>query len=487
MASVFKRGGKSNRGGSYYIQWFDHTGNRRTKSARTSDLATAERIAAKLESDVALRRDGVIDPTLDAVSTESQRSIESHLADFKNKMQAANCTEDHVNRTARVIRAISEHAGFQAVADITADGVNRYVGKLRGENRSARTVQSHLTSIKAFTKWLADHHKLPRDPLTSVRKPNPKADRRRERRMLLPAEWPWLEAATLAGPERNGMQSAERLLLYRTAIQTALRSSSLRSLTRGRLFLDATPPYIVCKAKSTKNQKDARQYIRPELATALRAHITTKAPKAPVFDLPHATDLAKMLRADLAQARKSWLKDSLNDPDEYSRREQSDFLLATNHDGEVFDFHSLKHTCGAWLAMQGVHPKAVQTVMQHSSITLTMDTYGHLFPGQEADAVDRLFDVMAGPPEALKATGTDDAAIEAPSKAQYMRSSQDAKRCADDARGCDGHSVPSTKAKSPKPLRVADLGDDVRHNTRENQSRPGRTRTADKGIMSPLL
>ena len=487
MASVFKRGGKKSRGGSYYIQWFDHTGKRRTKSARTSDKATAERIAAKYEADVALRRDGVIDPTLDAVSRESQRSVESHLADFKNKLQAANRTEDHIGRTARMIRTITEHAGFQTVADITADGVNRYVGKLRDENRSARTIQSHLTAIKAFTKWLADHHKLPRDPLTSVRKPNPKADRRRERRMLLPAEWPWLEAATLAGPERNGMQSAERLLLYLTAIQTALRSSSLRSLTRGRLFLDATPPYIVCKAKSTKNQKDARQYVRPELAADLRTHITTKAPKAPVFNLPHATSLAKMLRADLAEARKAWLKDSLNDPDEYSRREQSDFLVDTNHDGEVFDFHSLKHTCGAWLAMKGVHPKVVQMVMQHSSITLTMDTYGHLFPGQEADAVDRLFEVMAGPPEILKATGTDDVATKALSKAQHMRSSQDAKRRVGGAGGCDELSVQTIRSTSPKPLRVADLGDGVRHHARGDKSRPGRTRTADKGIMSPLL
>ncbi len=32
----------------------------------------------------------------------------------------------------------------------------------------------------------------------------------------------------------------------------------------------------------------------------------------------------------------------------------------------------------------------VQQVMRHQSITLTMDTYGHLFPGQEADAVDRM-------------------------------------------------------------------------------------------------
>ena len=63
----------------------------------------------------------------------------------------------------------------------------------------------------------------------------------------------------------------------------------------------------------------------------------------------------------------------------------------------------------AWLAMTGAHPKAVQAVMRHSTITLTMDTYGHLFPGQEADTVARLPRMLAAAPEALRATGTDDA------------------------------------------------------------------------------
>lgn len=66
-----------------------------------------------------------------------------------------------------------------------------------------------------------------------------------------------------------------------------------------------------------------------------------------------------------------------------------------NHEGEVLDFHALRHTCGAWLAMAGAHPKSVQSVMRHSTIVLTMDTYGHLFPGQEADTV-ALFPNMVG-------------------------------------------------------------------------------------------
>jgi integrase len=256
------------------------------------------------------------------------------------------------------------------------------------------------------------HQKLPRDPLASVKIPNPETDRRNERRAISPEEWRWLEVTILDATDRYGMPAIERLALYRTAIQTGLRSNELRSLTRGKLYLDADQPYVTCKAGSTKNHTEARQYIQPELADDLRTLIATKAPKAPVFGLPHETNVARMFRYDLAAARRVWLAESKHDAEERIRREQSDFLAATNHEGEFADFHSLRHTCGAWLAMAGVPIKVVQQVMRHSDINLTMNTYGHLFPGQEADAVAKMRDMMATyQPEVARATGTDDLAI----------------------------------------------------------------------------
>ena len=78
--------------------------------------------------------------------------------------------------------------------------------------------------------------------------------------MLLPDEWTWLRTVTLADDEtRHGLAPLERVTLYATAIQTGLRSGELRTLTRGKLHLDASPPFIVCPAGSTKNRKDARQ------------------------------------------------------------------------------------------------------------------------------------------------------------------------------------------------------------------------------------
>jgi len=499
MATIFKRGGKGKRGGRYYISYFDHKGKRQSRSARTTDKATAERIAAKLEADAALRRDGVVDPELDAICEQSRRSIESHLKDYEAKMGAGSRSVKHITRTVECIRATCEWAHFTKVSDITADGVNWYAGKLKEDGLSARTIAAYLTAVKGFTKWLSAHHKLPRDPLVSVTKPNPKADRRRERRMLLPEEWQWLLATSVDWVERWAMAAKERLLLYAVAIQTGLRSSELRSLSRGGMFLDGDQPFVTCKAGSTKNRKDARQYVQPALARELLAHIATKAPQAPVFSMPEETEVAAMLRADLADTRRAWIKAARGDPKEHTRRHQSDFLANVSHEGEVFDFHSLRHTCGAWLAMNGAHPKAVQSVMRHSTITLTMDTYGHLFPGQDAATVARLPNMLASEPIALQATGTDAAAaLRLPlenggvNQGSAQKSAAHAQQSGrvlvpDDATGCDDGRAAPRNGTSPNPLRVAGLCEDVRRGATKCESTPGRIRTCNQRIRNPLL
>ena len=48
-----------------------------------------------------------------------------------------------------------------------------------------------------------------------------------------------------------------------------------------------------------------------------------------------------------------------------------------------YGFHALRHFYASWLIDQSFKPKQIQTVMGHSSITLTYDTYGHLFPSEE--------------------------------------------------------------------------------------------------------
>ena len=360
---------------------------------------------------------------------------------------------------------------------------------MKDKGKSARTIQSYFTAVCGFTRWLTTNGKLPSDPLVTVKKPNPETDRRLERRMLRHEEWHWLRDVTAAGDDQFGMSCAEHVLLYETAIQTGLRSNELRSLSRGRLYLTAEKPYITCKAGSTKNRKEARQYILTDLANRLRVHIGTKSPKAPVFALPEDYEMAEMLRGDLEAARKAWLHEARHDPEEFSNREQSDFLNAKNHDGDSLDFHALRHTCGGWLAMSGAHPKSIQSVMRHSSIVLTMDTYGHLIPGQEAETIARLSSLL-GPdqPHTLRATGTTDAQAEKPVQGSTERSggrsSFRALPCVESARPCEGDDTTTDPERPAKSLRVADLSDGVRLGAGENENGTAGIRTQNQRIMS---
>jgi integrase len=52
-----------------------------------------------------------------------------------------------------------------------------------------------------------------------------------------------------------------------------------------------------------------------------------------------------------------------------------------------FGPHALRHVYASMQIEQGVTPKRLQMLMGHSTISLTMDTYGHLWPDVTADRI----------------------------------------------------------------------------------------------------
>lgn len=63
------------------------------------------------------------------------------------------------------------------------------------------------------------------------------------------------------------------------------------------------------------------------------------------------------------------------------------FITTTTRDR----LHDLRHTCATILLMAGKHPKFVQELLGHASISITLDTYSHVIEGMDgglADAMD---------------------------------------------------------------------------------------------------
>jgi integrase len=68
--------------------------------------------------------------------------------------------------------------------------------------------------------------------------------------------------------------------------------------------------------------------------------------------------------------------------------------LLRKHDLPPVRFHDLRHAHATLMLLQGVHPKVVSERLGHASVGITLDTYSHVLPSMQAQAVeafDRLF------------------------------------------------------------------------------------------------
>jgi len=58
--------------------------------------------------------------------------------------------------------------------------------------------------------------------------------------------------------------------------------------------------------------------------------------------------------------------------------------------------YDLRHTAASLLLANGEHPKVVQEMLEHFSITLTMDTYSHVMPDMQEQSAARLDALLSG-------------------------------------------------------------------------------------------
>lgn len=342
--TLFRRKSKGNWHGSYT----DASGRQIRRSTGTANKQVAQQILDQWKIESVTMRHGVSTTRMD---------LQTLLDQYEDYLSGT--TDKHRDHTIKRLQRIFSAYGWTRPKQITRyeveTAVRRFTDEKTGQPLSLRTQSHYLAAAKMFTHWMVTVRMiLPRDPLSEVRKPSWESDRKVIRRFLLPAEWQWLKLTPNA-------------LLYETAIQTGFRAGELAQLSPASLQTD----HLYLPGSATKNGKDAIQYI----AADLHARLKNRLP----FAVSNMARLADLLRYDLGIARWFASNESQTLPD--------DLLQPIDSRGHVLDFHALRHTCGAWLAISGVGPKVIQAVMRHSSITLTLDTYGHLMPGAEKDAV----------------------------------------------------------------------------------------------------
>ena len=254
------------------------------------------------------------------------------------------------------------------------------------------------------------------NPLAHLPRMNVKTDRRHDRRALSVDELRRLLQAAETGPNRQGrkkngqpswhMSGLQRAALYHLAMETGLRSSELRSLTKASFDFDSDPPTVTVEAAYSKRKRRDVMPLRRETADVLRPFLATLTPATPVFKMPSKHHVAGLLlKPDLEAARQQWLIESSDDA-ERNQRDKSDYLAYVDHAGRYADFHALRHSFITQLGRTGTHFKTQQDLARHSTPVLTA-RYTHGFRGDEVAAINELPNLAPTTRKNQRATGTD--------------------------------------------------------------------------------
>ena len=426
MASIFKqKWSKKNlhdgstvcgKSAKWYIEYRDHNGRLkrvvgyRDKAATLQKAAELERLAERIHSG-----------KTDLRNEQQKRPLSEHVAAWHQSLVDSGTTDAHSELSRKRVETII--AGIKATLwqEIENDKVSSYLAKRRRGGLSAESSNHYLRRVKQFCSWMVRSGKAHENPLASLKLMNSQPDAKK-RRALTAEELRLLFETVEKSEPVFGVAGVDRAMLYRFAVQTGLRANEIRSLRTSSLVLDGTPPSVRVKAAASKNRRECLLPLRNELAIDLKSYLQGQKTQDPAFVLPHASNVARMLKADLRAAWRSWVQAGETKAEKRDRA-LSGFLRAIDSEGRVVDFHALRHTFVTNLAKGGVHPKVAQQLARHSTITLTMDRYSHAVPEDLAKGLEAL-PVLGKRPEPASAQKAESVAEESksppPSKANPL-------------------------------------------------------------------
>ena len=363
MATVFKRAGK----GPWIIQWYDHKGDRRELSSRSTDKRRAEQIAQKLESDKLLRKTGIIDAASDQFVEHRKQPIDLHLDEYLADIRHRGCNPRHVQNVECQLKRAFSDIKAKHLNDLDAVKVQRHLrglsarpvkqlrdlGDAKKKTLGPRTVNSARAGILAFLNWGVRTGRLPHNACQHIPKVDETKDQRVKRRALTTDELTRLVAAS--GPRGS---------FYLIAAMTGLRMKEMRNIT----WCDVDLPNSALLVRANVGKAKRNDWIA---LTSEVVEVFAKLKPAdadPIDRVFRTLPTTRTLGTDLAAAK----------------------IAEYDSQGRRVDRHALRTTAGTMLARAGVMPQEAQRQMRHADIKTTLRHYTDLRLSDQARAVAKL-------------------------------------------------------------------------------------------------
>ena len=332
--------------GKYRARYRDPMG--RTTSRTFVRKADADRFVREME--VELTRGSWVDPR------GGDQPLSAWAAEFLDlSRRLAPKTQETYRRD--IERFILPRFGRYRIGVLPPAEIENWLNDEVAAGIAPSSVHRHYRTLRRMLQVAVDKQRLHANPCNRVAPP-----RVPTREMVF---LDWRQAVDLAETHRPRY----RALIY-LAVDSGMRWSELVGLRRAKLDLRRR------KVRVTEQllKLESGEWVREEPKTSASVRSITIS----VFTT-HA------LEAHLERFAAPGL-DGLVFPNASGRPVTSQSFLS-NHFKPAREalnlqcrFHDLRHTSVALAIAEGAHPKAIQARMGHSSINVTLDRYGHLFP-----------------------------------------------------------------------------------------------------------
>ena len=182
--------------------------------------------------------------------------------------------------------------------------------------------------------------------------------------------------------------------LYTLGLTTGLRPEELYGLRWVDVDIEKrrlTVNQVIAQSRRKKGENVSRYHIGPPKTDKSRRTIDFPAF---VAEMLKREQLAGTQSRQLAGER--WIEHGLVFPSRIGTPlEERNVLhrfqtVCKDNNLPRLRLYDLRHTHASLLIHEGVHPKKISERLGHSSIKLTMDTYGHLFEGSDRDSAEKM-------------------------------------------------------------------------------------------------
>jgi integrase len=248
------------------------------------------------------------------------------------------------------------------LSDLTAPMVRQFENKLRETGRSQSLTRMILSSLGALIAEAVEHGNAAKNPVRDLRRNRKRKGDRQRRKLEVGVDIPLpSEVSAIVGAAKGRWRP-----LIIVAAFTGLRASELRGLRWVDVDLKASELKVTQRADRYNDigspKSEAGRRVVPFGMFVLNTLKEWKL-ACPMGELVFPNGLGKI--------------------DRHANMVQRGLIPIVNRalgEPRYTGLHCLRHFYASWCIDRGLSPKVIQTRMGHSSITITFDRYGHLFP-----------------------------------------------------------------------------------------------------------